>query len=246
MVSHVVWSERMTLPPIRASVPAARSFVQDLLTDHNLQYLVEDVRLVTSELATNAARHAKTSFTVMLEGLSDSIRLTVEDHSRLRPVLSTVPVLSSTGRGLHVVGYYSREWGVRQGKRNGKSVWAAFDLHATPAPRLAGVSNGHRTLLPRPPAAQASTVPSVSRQPLSSLLNDVKGARADLRAARATGRPELVFGAQAHLVASLTHYVEALASLRLPVPYALRDELRINGRTLGASGARTPWSARRL
>ena len=242
MVKQVAWSDRITLPPIRASVPAARSFVEGLLADHDLLYLVEDVRLVASELATNAARHAKTSFTVVLEGLTDSIRLTVEDHSRFRPVLSATPVLATAGRGLHVVGYYSRDWGVRQGNRNGKSVWASFDLRPSARPRLALVSDDRRGRGDSPPAAQT---PSPSRLLLAALLNEVQGARVGLREARSTGRAELVHGAQAHLVATLTHYVEALAALRLPVPYALRDELRIYGGTLHASGGATLSNARR-
>lgn len=241
MVERVNWSDRVTLAPVGASVPAARSFIQGLLIDHDLPYLVEDVRLVTSELATNAARHAKTTFTVLLEGLSQSIRLTVRDSSRLRPILTASPELATAGRGLHVVGYYSRDWGVKQ-ERNAKSVWASFDLRPTPEPRLGLVSNGHDRRIEPGPGAQASSVPAQSRLLLSGFLREVQGARVDLRKARSSGRAELVYGAQAHLVAALAQYVEALASLRLPVPYALRDELRIYGGTLRASGgtARLP------
>ena len=66
--------------------------------------LVEDVRLVSSELATNAARHARTSFTVLLEGLVDSVRLTVTHDCVPRPVMSAVPVMATAGRGLNIVG----------------------------------------------------------------------------------------------------------------------------------------------
>jgi len=38
------------------------------LVDHRLAYLVDEVRLVASELATNAVVHAATEFTVVLEG----------------------------------------------------------------------------------------------------------------------------------------------------------------------------------
>jgi hypothetical protein len=246
MVQRVDWSDHITLAPTGASVPAARSFIRDLLVDHDLPYLVEDACLVTSELATNAARHAKTLFTVVLEGLRDSIRLTVIDSSRLPPVLSASPEQATAGRGLHVVAHYSRDWGVTQEKRNGKSVWASFDLHPTPGPRMALVSDAHHRRIEPHPAVQASAVPSLPRLLLPGLLQEVQCARADLREARATGRAELVHGAQAHLVAALSKYVQALASLRLPVPYALRDELRIYGGTLGASGAGTLRSVRRL
>ncbi len=246
MVQRVDWSDHITLAPTGASVPAARSFIRDLLVGHDLSYLVEDACLVTSELATNAARHAKTLFTVVLEGLSDSIRLTVTDSSRLPPVLSASSEEATAGRGLHVVAHYSRDWGVTRGRRNGKSVWASFDLHPTPAPRMALLSDADRTQVEPHPAVQASAAPSLPRLVLPGLLQEVQRARTDLREARATGRAELVHGAQARLVSSLSKYVEALASLRLPVPYALRDELRIYGGTLGASGAATLRSVRRL
>ena len=63
---------------------------------------------------------------------------------------------------------------------------------------------------------------------LSGLLSDVQQARTDFLRARALGTPSLVRAAEAELIASLTEYTEALVSMRLPVPYALRDELRIH------------------
>ncbi len=207
----------------------ARRFIEGLLVERKLDYLVEDVRLVTSELATNAARHARSSFTVLLEGLTDSVRLTVTDSSRFRPVLSAAPGLATAGRGLHVVGFYSRDWGVRQGSRNGKSVWASFDMRSP--------SNGNQGRADPRRAAPASGWPSQSGLMLSGLLKEVQSARIGLREARSTGRAELVHAAQTHLVATLSQYVEALTAMRLPVPYALRDELRIYGGTLRASGA---------
>jgi anti-sigma regulatory factor (Ser/Thr protein kinase) len=234
MVQRVAWSDRVTLVPTSASVPAARAFIQGLLIDHGLLYLVEDVRLVTSELATNAARYAKASFTVLLEGLSDSVRLTVTHDCAPRPVLTTVPVMATAGRGLNIVGYYSSDWGVSEGKRNAKSVWASFDLRQAPSHPLSLVPNHQpgRTNLRSVPRARTFPSPSLSR-----LRNDVQLARGGLRTARSSGRAELVPGAQAHLVASLTDYVEALSSRRLPVPYLLRDELRLYGRTTAAYNA---------
>ena len=137
MAQRIAWSDRVTLLPVAASVPAARGFVQNLLVDHDLVYLVDDVRLVTSEFSTNALRHAKTSFTVLLEGMSDAIRLTVTHDCVPRPLVAAVPVMATAGRGLNIVGYYSRDWGVNEGKQNAKSAWASFalklrDLDQTP------------------------------------------------------------------------------------------------------------------
>jgi hypothetical protein len=46
-----------------------------------VSYLVDDVQLVVSELATNAILHARTPFTVTLDGFDDLVFLTVMDGS---------------------------------------------------------------------------------------------------------------------------------------------------------------------
>ena len=117
----------MTLPPIAASVPTARHFVDARLREHGEVFRAEDVRLVASELATNAVRHGRTPFSVMLEGTDHRIELTVSDDSVLRPVVRPVAALSTGGRGLAIVSQHSEAWGVHEGRRNAKSVWASFD-----------------------------------------------------------------------------------------------------------------------
>jgi hypothetical protein len=240
----VTWSDRLILAPIGASVPAARGFIQDLLIDHDLLYLVEDVRLVTSELATNATRHARTSFTVLLEGLDHSIRLTVTHDCAARPVLTTIPVMATAGRGLNIVGYYSQDWGVSEGKRYAKSVWASFDLHPAPVRRYNFLPGGDQPAgtehIESRADAPIPNLPTQSRLLLSPLLHDVKDARVSLGAARARGGVEIIRVAQERLVASLKLYVDMLETRRLPVPYQLRDELRLYRRTLAASSAARP------
>ena len=231
------WSDRRTLPPLAVSVSIARGFVQDLLIEHDLQYLIEDVRLVASELATNAVRHARTLFTVMLEGLDDSVRLTVSDDSAARPIRSDENPKSIGGRGLNIVHGLSRDWGVTRGKSYAKSVWASFALDPGNRDKGRAVKQPRARTLTEPRIASEGS--AESRQPeglLPNLLCDVKEARAGLQTARArAGRsPEAVRAAHAHLVACLTLYVEALGSRRLPVPYLLRDELRLYGRTSAA------------
>lgn len=72
---------------------------------------------------------------------------------------------------------------------------------------------------------------------LTGLLSDVQQARTDFLQARALGTPSRVRPAEQELIASLTEYTEALVSMHLPVPYALRDELRIHRDVM--SGHRT-------
>ena len=49
---------RMELPPIAASVAAARNGTRDILESCGLGHLVEEAILLVSELVTNAVRHA--------------------------------------------------------------------------------------------------------------------------------------------------------------------------------------------
>jgi hypothetical protein len=234
MVQRVTWSDHVILAPMSVSVPVARGYIQDLLIDQGLLYLVEDVRLVTSELATNAVRYAKASFTVLLQGLIDSVRLTVTYDCAPSPVLTAFPAMATAGRGLNIVGYYSSDWGMSEEKRNAKSVWASFDLRQAPSHPLSLVPDHRSGRTDLRSVPQARTFPSPS---LSRLRNVVQLARIGLRTARSSQRAELVQGAQVHLVASLTDYVEALSSRRLPVPYLLRDELRLYVRTTAAYNA---------
>ncbi len=212
------WSDRVTLPPLAASVPMVRDFVQDRLIEHDLEYLIDDVRLVANELATNATQHAKTDFTVRLQGLTGSVRLFVTDQSSKQPIRTETLAAATGGRGLNIVSSLSRDWGVTNGKDT-KSVWASFALRSR-EPVEPGVGR-----------LQGSPAHGPAAPLLSSLLHDVKTARAGLRVARTAGGAEVARRAQEHLVVSLTRYVEGLAARRLPVPYLLRDELRIYGRT---------------
>jgi anti-sigma regulatory factor (Ser/Thr protein kinase) len=125
----VLWSHRTDLPGQPASVGQARDFVGAHLGEHQLPYLVDDIRLVVSELATNATLHARTPFTVTLDGLPDSVLLSVQDDSPSIPTTRNPPVMATAGRGLSIVDRVSRDWGITTpGPQRPKTVWASFDL----------------------------------------------------------------------------------------------------------------------
>ncbi len=71
--------------------------------------------------------------------------------------------------------------------------------------------------------------------PLAVLLQDLQLARAALQRARGSARAEVVLRHQEQFVGALAVYIEVLEALRLPVPYLLRDELRIYGDALKAT-----------
>lgn len=128
MGKATLWSHETLFPGEVESVPRARHFVCSLLIDHRLLYLVEDVRLVVSEFATNAVRHAKTPIIVTLEQVDQSVLLTVADGSIAPPVRQAIDPLDTGGRGLSIVAIVSQDWGVTRGPGETKSVWASFPL----------------------------------------------------------------------------------------------------------------------
>jgi anti-sigma regulatory factor (Ser/Thr protein kinase) len=129
MARMTVWSHRATFPAEAGSAGRAREFVRDRLVEHGLRYLVDDVRLVTSELATNATLHARTAFTIRLERLGGVVFLVVQDGSASRPRPGDADVSDTHGRGLLVVEQTSHDWGVAAGPGRSKSVWASFLPH---------------------------------------------------------------------------------------------------------------------
>ena len=135
-MGHESWSYESDFDAEIASVFAAREFVQRHLSHHGCSHLVDDVRLVVSELATNAVLHAQTPFTVTLAGGHRSVLLTVRDGSPVSPVQMAAHVLDTRGRGMSLVSQISSAWGVTPAvdTHHAKSVWASFDATARRVP----------------------------------------------------------------------------------------------------------------
>jgi anti-sigma regulatory factor (Ser/Thr protein kinase) len=121
-----IWSHRASFPAQADSAGRAREFVRDRLVEHDLRYLVDDVRLVASELATNATVHARTAFTIRLERLGGVVFLVVQDGVASPPHSGDTDISDTHGRGLVVVDQTSHHWGVAAGPGGSKAVWASF------------------------------------------------------------------------------------------------------------------------
>jgi len=92
--------------------------------------VVEDARVVVSELLGNALRHARPGrsgeIELRLTVDEDRIRLAVVDGgSATLPTLRTPPELSTTGRGLSIVRTLTCEWGVREAE-TGNTVYGVL------------------------------------------------------------------------------------------------------------------------
>lgn len=124
----------VTLPGSASSVPAARRFVETLLTSWGHPDAGWAAALCTSELASNCALHARTEFSVRLSLELSAIRLEVSDGSRRVPAQRDYGTEATTGRGLRLLTEYAINWGVEM-TGAGKTVWVLLDLDA--------VANGH-------------------------------------------------------------------------------------------------------
>lgn len=128
------WTHTVSLPTEPSSAALARAFVCAHLLDHGLPLLVDDVRLVVSELTTNALQHAQTPFDLTLAREGHCVLLSVQDASPRLPRPTVSDSSMPRGRGLAIVEQLSSGWGVDVAADRTKAVWARFDTGRTMAP----------------------------------------------------------------------------------------------------------------
>ena len=129
MNARAGWAKERQFAPATASPAQARDFVERPLIQHGLVHLAGDIRLVVSELVTNAVVHARTSIRVRIEELPCCVKVTVCDGSVDLPVLSLSAHLSDEtehGRGLWIVDACSSDWGTDLMDGEGKAIWARW------------------------------------------------------------------------------------------------------------------------
>jgi anti-sigma regulatory factor (Ser/Thr protein kinase) len=119
------------LAAVPESVREARDFVQDVLGSWGLAEMYDDVRLVVSELVTNALRHAAgrpgdTPIRVSLLRTGGRLTCAVTDPCDQIPVRREPDWISQSGRGLHLVEAFSDSWNWAPLSSHGKVVWACF------------------------------------------------------------------------------------------------------------------------
>jgi anti-sigma regulatory factor (Ser/Thr protein kinase) len=85
--------------------------------------LVANAELITSELASNAIRHARTPFRVSVRRYGPMLRISVSDGAETLPAPPDLDPEKPSGRGMFLVDAVSRRWGVDV-VADGKTVWA--------------------------------------------------------------------------------------------------------------------------
>jgi hypothetical protein len=95
--------------------------------------LVDDVALLVSELATNAVRHADSSFSITVRASGSMLRVAVHDGASLAGTLSEAWLIPQPLHGLSLVDALCSRWGVED-TRHGKLVWAELPYEGTVVP----------------------------------------------------------------------------------------------------------------
>jgi anti-sigma regulatory factor (Ser/Thr protein kinase) len=115
----------LLLPIDGRSVAAARRFLRTTL-DGQQAASTGDAVLMTSELVTNAVRHAHTLLRVMVSIADQTLRVEVSDDDPTLPVAPDPEHHATSGRGLRIVDDLADTWGITP-TTDGKTVW--FELH---------------------------------------------------------------------------------------------------------------------
>ncbi|GFH34759.1 ATP-binding protein [Streptomyces pacificus] len=127
----------VTLPSDPASVSAARRYVSDVLAEWGLPgegETADTVRLIVSELATNAVQHTfglSPTFTVDIRlDRHERLRIGVTDSHPRRPQRLPAAVQQDNGRGMVIIRWLAAECGGRlyvdPTPEGGKTVWIAL------------------------------------------------------------------------------------------------------------------------
>jgi anti-sigma regulatory factor (Ser/Thr protein kinase) len=120
-------------PAVALSVADARGFAVQALADLPVDVL-EDIRLMVSELASNAIEHAMSSFQVTIHRSRQEIRVEVTDSGAGTPAMRSPGPDVVKGRGLQIVNLVSTQWGVQQESDSAKTVWFTLEFAPTDGP----------------------------------------------------------------------------------------------------------------
>lgn len=118
---------RLPLPPHPIAAEQARTFLRLVCAGWGLGDVIDDLLLVTAELATNAMKVGDVfELTVSRQDLS--VLVEVWDTSEAVPDRQSRSVDRVDGRGLLLVEACSKDWGWRLEEHGGKTVWSILDI----------------------------------------------------------------------------------------------------------------------
>jgi len=120
--------QRAELEPTVGAPRVARRIVETFLRARNLDVMVDDALLLTSELVTNVVDHASSLISLTLRTLDSLVRVEIEDRVP-GSVAQARDEGGTTGRGLFIVDALSDGWGTYD-TPDGKVVWFQLSAHS--------------------------------------------------------------------------------------------------------------------
>ncbi|TDC82047.1 stage II sporulation protein E [Micromonospora sp. KC606] len=126
---------RIRLPADRRTPAAARALVRSVLTEADLDDLLNEALLLTTELSTNAVEHARTELDIEVVADPIGLTVTVTDFAAgpvdemvvgIRNHTDDIGEVSERGRGLLLVDHFASRWGTTY-LPTGKGVWFRLD-----------------------------------------------------------------------------------------------------------------------
>jgi len=136
---------RIHLPAQPASAAAARRHVRAAIDAWDLGIDAYVAALLTSELITNALRHAPhddEAIQLDITSAGNWMLVCVHDSSRTEPVLMRTPPDAEDGRGLRLLAELSTCWGFRQ-TATGKAVYFTLEAEDGEERPPGAAGNGH-------------------------------------------------------------------------------------------------------
>jgi anti-sigma regulatory factor (Ser/Thr protein kinase) len=119
----------LTLPAEAGSVAEARTKVCDAIEPYLTNGASETLRLLVSEVVTNAVKHGGTTHPVELHAhWNAEVRIEVSDHGEgFTPAPRIAALDEPGGFGLYLVGRLADRWGVETD--DGTTVWFVLRRH---------------------------------------------------------------------------------------------------------------------
>ncbi|WP_211364472.1 SpoIIE family protein phosphatase [Micromonospora palomenae] len=126
---------RVRLPADRRTPAAARALVRSVLAEADLDDLLNEALLLTTELSTNAVEHARTELDIEVVADPVGLTVTVSDFATgpvdelvvgIRSDTENIDEVSERGRGLLLVDHFASRWGTTY-LPTGKGVWFRLD-----------------------------------------------------------------------------------------------------------------------
>jgi anti-sigma regulatory factor (Ser/Thr protein kinase) len=121
---------RTEIASCASEVARARAFVAEMLESWGQEDRNDVVDLLTSELVTNAVRHASQTVEVGLALDDGVLRVEATDDDPSEPTVPPLDRAGESGRGMYLIDRLADGWGVEHRPPTSKAVW--FETEVSP------------------------------------------------------------------------------------------------------------------